>query len=415
MARQFGDWLEAFCDYAQYGEAPRKMYFWVGVSALAGALRRKVWIDQAYFRWYPNFYIILVAPPGVVSKSTTATLAMRLLRRVPGIKFGPDVATWQALVTAFAESTEMFLFNGDYHVMSAITIESSEFGNLVNPEDKEMIDLLVSLWDGKQGLFEKRTKMSGDDKIENPWINLIACTTPSWIAGNFPEYMIGGGFTSRCVFVYAEEKYQYVAYPSLHVPKNLHRIEDALVQDLEYISVNLAGEYKLDESAIAWGEAWYKHHYTNRPEGLADERFGGYIARKQTHIHKLAMILAAARHDNLVLTADDLAVANEMTTDLERDMPLVFGKIGRADISLQMERFIAYVRKRRRVKFVEAYRFIHAYFPSMKEFEDMLSGCIRAGYLTQTVEGGVTWLTAVEPEARQEPQQAQIIPLPKTG
>jgi hypothetical protein len=82
------------------------MYFWVGVSAIAGALRRKVWIDQAYFRWHPNMYIILVAPPGIVSKSTTASVAMRLLRRVPGIKFGPDVVTWQALVGAFAEATE---------------------------------------------------------------------------------------------------------------------------------------------------------------------------------------------------------------------------------------------------------------------------------------------------------------------
>jgi hypothetical protein len=77
-----------------------------------------------------------------------------------------------------------------------------------------MVDLLVSLWDGKQGAFEKKTKGSGSDSVENPWINLIACTTPAWIAGNFPEYMIGGGFTSRCIFVYAEKKAKLVAYPS---------------------------------------------------------------------------------------------------------------------------------------------------------------------------------------------------------
>ena len=69
--RNHADWLTAFMDYASYGEAPRHMYFWTGVSAIAGALRRKVWIDQAYFKWYPNFYIVLVAPPGIVSKSTT--------------------------------------------------------------------------------------------------------------------------------------------------------------------------------------------------------------------------------------------------------------------------------------------------------------------------------------------------------
>jgi len=393
VARNHADWLEAFCDYARFGEAPRKMYFWVGVSAIAGALRRKVWIDQAYFKWFPNFYIILVAPPGIVSKSTTASVAMRLLRRVPGIKFGPDVVTWQALIGAFAEATEMYDDgHGDYRVMSAITIESSEFGNLLNPQDKEMVDLLVSLWDGKEGSFDKRTKMSGNDKVENPWINMIACTTPAWIAGNFPEYMIGGGFTSRCVFVYASEKEKYVAYPGLHVPANLAQLEDSLVADLEHISINLQGEYKLSSDAIGWGEAWYKEHYTNRPAGLDDDRFGGYIARKQTHVHKLAMILAAAQGDSLVITADDLKTANEMVSDLETDMPGVFSKIGRSDISLQTDRFLKYLAQKREVAYPEAYRFIHAYFPSSREFEDMLAGCIRSEQVRVEQRQGTIWL-----------------------
>jgi hypothetical protein len=399
MARNYADWLEAFCEYAKFGEAPRRMYFWVGVSAVAGALRRKVWIDQAYFRWHPNMYIILVAPPGIVSKSTTASVAMRILRRVPGIKFGPDVVTWQALVGAFAESTEMYELNGSYNVMSAITIESSEFGNLLNPQDKEMVDLLVSLWDGKEGAFDKRTKMSGNDRIENPWINMVACTTPAWIAGNFPEYMIGGGFTSRCIFVYASEKAQYVAYPGLHVPKDLHQQEDKLAQDLEHISFNIAGEYKLSPEAITWGEAWYERHYRNRPMGLDDDRFGGYIARKQTHIHKLSMILAASQRDDLTISEDDLKTANSMMTDLEADMPGVFSKIGRTDMSLQTDRFLGYLSKRSEVSYIEAYRFIHAYFPSSREFEDMLAGCIRSGQVRlEQRAGGAMWLISQAPD-----------------
>lgn len=411
MARQYGDWLEAFCDYAQYGEAPRRMYFWVGVSAVAGALRRKVWIDQAYFRWYPNFYIILVAPPGIVSKSTTASLAMRLLRRVPGIKFGPDVVTWQALVGAFAEATEMFQIGGegDYHTMSALTIESSEFGNLVNPADKQMVDLFVSLWDGKPGTFEKRTKASGNDSVENPWINIIACTTPAWIAGNFPEYMIGGGFTSRCVFVYAEQKSRYVAYPGMHVPASLSQQEDKLVADLEHISLNLAGEYKMAKGAIEWGEAWYKHHYTHRPEGLDDDRFGGYIARKQTHIHKLAMVLAASTRDQLVITSDDLQTANRMVTDLEEDMPAVFSKIGRTDLSMQTERLVNYVNGKGAATIAEVYRYVHAYFPSSKEFADVVDGCCKSGQMHMEQRGDGMWLIA------HKTPTATVIELPKAA
>jgi hypothetical protein len=108
MARNHADWLKAFVDYASYGEAPKRMYFWTGVSTLAGALRRRVWIDQFYFQWYCNMYVILVAPPGVVSKTTTADVGMNLLRQVPGIGFGPSVVTWQALVQGFAQAAETF-------------------------------------------------------------------------------------------------------------------------------------------------------------------------------------------------------------------------------------------------------------------------------------------------------------------
>jgi hypothetical protein len=56
---------------------------------------------------------------------------------------------------------------------------------------------------------------------------------------------------------------------------------------------------------------WYKQHYAaTHHRDLDKDRFGGYLARKQTHIHKLAMILAAAESDTLVLTAEHLAIAN---------------------------------------------------------------------------------------------------------
>lgn len=380
MTRHHRDWLTAYLEYASYGEAPRHMHFWSGVSAVAGCLRRKVWIDQAYFQWYCNFYVILVAPPGIVSKSTTAGIAMNLLRQVPGINFGPDIVTWPSLVSSFGGATEGFEYNGAFHTMSALTLESSEFGNLLNPQDKEMVDLLVSLWDGKPGAFRKETKGSGCDNVENPWINLIACTTPAWIAGNFPEYMIGGGFTSRCVFVYADTKAQYVAYPGLQVPKNLKENAAKLVNDLIHIS-KLAGEYRLTPEAVAWGEAWYTRHYAEKPANLDDERFGGYLARKQTHIHKLALVLAASAGDTMLIEADHLEVANAMTTDLEADMAKVFSKIGKTQVSVHADRIVAFVERNGECTYMEVYRFIHAHFPSLRDFEDVISGCVKAGLL----------------------------------
>jgi hypothetical protein len=249
-----------------------------------------------------------------------------------------------------------------------------------------MVDLLVSLWDGKPGAFEKKTKGSGCDTVENPWINLIACTTPAWIAGNFPEYMIGGGFTSRCIFVYADKKAKLVAYPSEHVPANLRQIAQHLVEDLSQISM-MAGEYKLSPEAITWGKAWYEDHYNGKHLHLDDDRFGGYLARKQTHIHKLAMILAAAESSRMVITAEHLALANQMVTDLEPDMQFVFSKIGKSEDAIYAERLIYYVTKRGGCPYEEAYRFVHQHFPKMQDFEAVITGAVRSGYLILKQEG----------------------------
>jgi hypothetical protein len=185
MPRLLKDWLPAYLEFTAGTEAPRLMHFWTGVSCIAAVLRRKVWLDMTRFKWYPNFYIIFVAPPGIISKTTTMDMGMDLVKLVPGIKFGPDVVTWQALVTAFAAAQEDFQFGEDWVPMSPITLASGELGNLINPQDRDMVNLFITLWDGRS-TFEKITKGSGTDIVSAPWINMIGCTTPHWIADNMP-------------------------------------------------------------------------------------------------------------------------------------------------------------------------------------------------------------------------------------
>lgn len=384
--RNHESWLHAYLEYARFTEAPRHMHFWCGVSAIAGALRRNVWIDQTYFKWFANFYIILVAPPGIVAKSTTLGISMDLLKEVPGIKFGPDVVTMASLVEYFANSKEGVEFQtpeGSVFVPTcALTLESSELGNLIDPNDKAMIDLLVSLWDGKPGTFTKATKHSGTDIIENPWINLIGCTTPSWIDGNFPEYMIGGGFTSRTIFVYADKKAQYIPYPGLVTPPDHKTQRDKLVHDLERIG-ELRGPFMLEPEAIEWGTAWYKNHYENRPTNLDPKHFGGYIARKQTQMHKLAMILSVSEGSSLKITKTHLQIADTMITDLESDLQFVFKGIGQSAESAHMERIIRLVHAKgsEGLEYSVAYRMVHAQVPDIREFEALIMGAVRAGYI----------------------------------
>src|SRR5258707_15834538 len=106
MARHFKNWLKAYLEFTRDSESPTTFHFWTGVSTLAGALRRRVWIDMKKFQWTPNFYIILVGPPGIAAKSTSLSMGMSLLGKVPGVKFGPESMTWQALAKALEEAIE---------------------------------------------------------------------------------------------------------------------------------------------------------------------------------------------------------------------------------------------------------------------------------------------------------------------
>src|SRR6516162_4021230 len=128
MARVFPNWLKAYMDYTRDSESPNTFHFWTGVSTLAGALRRRVWIDMKKFQWTPNFYIILVGPPGVAAKSTSISMGMNLLSQIKGVKFGPESMTWQALAKDLEDAIEHIEFFGPAGVkervaMSCLTVQ----------------------------------------------------------------------------------------------------------------------------------------------------------------------------------------------------------------------------------------------------------------------------------------------------
>lgn len=386
--RNYPDFLTTFMEWGSYGEAPLKMLFWTGVSTIAGALRRRVWIDQKFFQWVPNFYIVLVAPPGIVSKSTTINIGMNLLREVEGIKFGPDVVTWQALIETLAQSGEGVVNPLDpleIYPMSAVTVASDEFGTFLNPDNSEMIDVLVSLWDGKKGAFRKVTKTSGKDTIENPWINVIGCTTPDWIAGRFPQYLVGGGFTSRCVFLYADKKRQTVAYVDEAVPEGFDDTRRRLVEDLAQIA-NMFGPYQISDEARIWGRDWYAKHWDGSVHPLNTEQYAGYLARKQTHIHKLAMVLSAARSNELVIHQDLLKTAEEMVTAVETDMPKIFARIGQNDLTRGAATIVSTVSSVKRITKQDLFKQLFRTM-SFRDFDSALTSAQQAGHIVIAQEG----------------------------
>jgi hypothetical protein len=388
VARNYPDWIKAYLEYTQFSEAPSKFHFWTAVSVVAGALRRRVWIDQGYFQWVPNFYIVFVSPPGIVSKSTTADIGMSLLRPVPGVHFGPNSLTWQSLTKTLSEITEgIELPDGTLYPMSALTIVAGELGSLLNFEDREMIDVFVDLWDGRKGLWHRKTKTSGEDQIQNPWVNILGCTTPAWVRRNFDRYLLGGGFTSRTIFVFANEKRQLEAYPGDRVVGAAFAdTQLKLTQDLEAIG-QLLGNYVLSPQAKAWGRMWYEKHYARyKSTDPGDEGMTSFLARKQTQIHKLAMILSAAKSDELVIHQAELEFADKMLDSVEADLPDIFGRIAERDEVQDAVTVLQVVAMRKKVPHTELYRIVFSRM-SHTQFDQALGSLVRADKIRIAPEG----------------------------
>jgi hypothetical protein len=350
MARHFPHWLKAYVEHTRISEAPDSFHFWTGVATIAGALRRRVWIDELTHQWVPNFYIVLVGPPGIVTKSTTIGLGTRILRKIKGINFGPEATTWQKLTEALQQAAETITFvdrrdgQTKKKEMACITCEVSELGTFFRFDDDAFMSVLIDLWDGKEKPWSYATIGRGETIIPNPWLNIIGATTPSWLRQNFPEHMIGGGLTSRTIFVFAEQKRRLIAYPSQEtLPGDYWDIERKLVEDLLQIAT-LVGEYEITTDAREWGKKWYENHWANVPLHMASERYGGYRARKQGHMHKLAMILAASQRSELEIISDDLIMAEKLLSTVEPDMIKVFESIGVVDEVKHVSELLAFVK-----------------------------------------------------------------------
>jgi hypothetical protein len=387
MARNYEDWLRAYSIYTSALEAPAKFHFWSGVSAIAGALQGKCWIDMGKWKWKPNFYIIFVAPPGIIGKSTTSSISISLLRGVDGVFFGPDSTTWQSLLDVFVESAIDYpMPNGDLYPMASITLSISELGVFLDPQNREQMDMLVHMWDGADAPLRRRTRADGEKFIRNPWLNLIGCTTPAWIAEYFPEYAIGGGFTSRAILLFGDHKRNLTAYPRR--AKDAHTIEkmkETLLDDLKTMS-RLSGEFALTESAFKWGEEWYEQHWMNIPDHLRDARMGGYVARKQTHIHKLAMILSVARRDDLTITETELSHAENVLTSLESDLPRIFSNIGDSREAKVTQFVLQQLGRYSPIKRSELWRRLYTNM-SLQDFDTALSSLIQAEIVAMSSTG----------------------------
>lgn len=334
--RKCKNWLTSFKDWIYpRSEAPETYIVWSGLFTLASVIKRKVYIPKnkmlGSWECYPNIYVLFVGPPAT-RKTTTMDYADALLAEVPNITEAADSMTQQVLAKRITESRDC-----------AISIRSGELGTFINPSGSVMIDFLVSLFDGRRK-FSTDTLLRNVEFATDPCVNMIAATTPIWIANNLSELMVGGGLTSRTMLIFEEDlRRRQLFYEELDY-EYLDKVHKNLVQDLVHISTNIAGQFKFTEDAKGYAEEWYKG--LKMPE---DYRLVGYYGRKHVHLFKVAMLVRLSYSDELLITQADLSHALKLLETVEKKLSFAYQSVGKNPYTSELDAILDYIRVKGKV------------------------------------------------------------------
>jgi hypothetical protein len=351
MARKFKDFVQASVDAIKDSPIPKPFAKWTALSAVAGALGRRVWFPMANYNIGSNLFIILIAPPGR-NKSVSLILPFskvfsRLTNPVGakpedhnfnsgladyGLKDYPlysiqDRITPEKLAVDMTKVTRMDMRLGNIEnefqfFDSSMTLVTSEFGTFMGRNERYLQMFLTDMWDAKDS-YSHKTKTAGEYIIQGPCLNWIACATPTQFVDNLPEDAKSQGLLSRIIPVF---------YEGERIPQDLrqkviseHTIND-LRNDLSLIA-KMHGPMQFDSEAF---EIANQDIYDNIQPEPTDPHLSEYCQRRVSHFLKVAMSVSAARNSSRFITKEDWETTKEIMFDMEKDMPRALEGFGMA-------------------------------------------------------------------------------------
>ena len=325
--RKLNNWLEGYLEYTNETESPKSFNLWSGVSAIASGLRKKVKFQLGRLSTYPNLYIILVAEPGVSRKTTAIDYSTDITKEVDAIIHSADSTTRESLIEDLElAAQDQLMPDGSNFKHNSLSIISREFESFIGEksENTKIRVLLTDLFDCGSKAWEYKTKNKGKNKLNAVYLNLLAATTPDSLACALPASAIGGGLTSRILFILPTRDRKKFAEP----PIPDRELVKALIHDLEIIS-RLAGVYRFSESCREKWIDWYNKYDGESIYRICKDRsFSSWYSRKSVFIQKLSVILLASRSDEMVIEWDIVEEAIAMLEGVERTMLMLLWRWG---------------------------------------------------------------------------------------
>lgn len=382
--RLLPDWLESYCEYCHDEEPPEKFHQWMAVSIIAAALQRKCCLKWGSLTFYPNFYIVLVAPAGRARKGTAMAIAERFVREMM-IPISPDTTSLQALISKMCECTNTMedVEAGYFDNHSSLTAFAPELTVFLGYANKELITALCDFYDCR-ARFEYRTIGRGIEEIVGVFLNLVGATTPDLIRDSMSVSTIGTGLPSRMMFVYEHKIRKRVICPLFMLSDEGQELKRRLTADLTKIH-SMKGDFKVSKNFLAHWTDWYGHYPDECP--FDPFHFGSYWERKPAHVMKLSTVLSASRSDEKIIRAKDLRKAIKMIEETEVKMPMVFSQVGISSQADNVKRIMSFIGINKEVTMDKLMKEF-LMFVSKEELESILNTLVMSKYIHQPVVKG---------------------------
>lgn len=322
MPRELSDWIENYLTYVDNSEPPFMFHLWSAIAVISSVLKRKCYLEWGSLTFYPNMYIVLVGPPAT-RKGTAMNFARPFLENLQ-IKMAAEAITREALIKALLESfSDSSQLDGKMYMHSSLVIWSQELTVFLGHQNFQLMSDLTDWYDCRN-TWTYRTKNMGTDDIIGVYVTLYGGTTPDLIRSALPLDAIGGGLTSRIVFISEQYKGKIIGYPGFS--EEQMALLKPLQNDLARIH-NLHGKFVVTKNFLDYWLEWYPAQERHPP--FDDPKFAGYIERRANHVMKLSMIVNASRTDTMTISLKDLERAIQILEKTEQKMQNTFSGVGK--------------------------------------------------------------------------------------
>lgn len=387
MRRNLPHWIKSYMQFTENTEPARQFQLWTAFSVIASVLRRKTWLSLGRIKVHPNLYIVFVANPGIARKSQAITFGMDFLNQIPEVQFSADAITREALLDDLEKSaTEDPLPDGTTLRHSSLSIVAKEFESFLGQkkENTKMLVLLTDLYDCPIDAWKYRTKHSGSNSIAAAYLNMQAATTPDSLASCLPATAIGGGLTSRIMFIWADRKYKKVSRPI--ITPDEAELRKLLIKDLYAIS-RITGEFVMTPEAEKKWDDWYLEYEEMSVQRLCqDPAFDSWYSRKPGLVIKLSIICSAAKRDETIVEWDDILESMSYIEAAERNMGSSFRSVGRSNIATEIDMVLQIIKTRKVITEKEIMSIVWKDMDSLK-FDNVIETAIRTGRVKRKYNG----------------------------